>query len=83
MSTAPESEWATRKQRIDSQLAACGSVVEALDPHNPAAAYTHHALTEFPTANGPADSTREMPSSTKGKPHRRMPRKNCKDYSAW
>jgi len=55
MSTSSESEWATRKKRIDPQLAACGWMVGAFDPHCPLGAYTHHALTEFPTANGPAD----------------------------
>jgi hypothetical protein len=56
MSPAPESEWATRKPRIDPQLTACRWGVKALDPRSPAAGYTHQALTEFPTANGPADS---------------------------
>jgi type I restriction enzyme R subunit len=55
MATSSESEWATRKKRINPQLEACGWVVEAFDPHSPPSAYTNHALTEFPTANGPAD----------------------------
>src|SRR5260370_33418977 len=55
MATPSESEWATRKKRINPQLAACGWLVEAFDPHNTPETYTHHALTEFPTANGPAD----------------------------
>ena len=55
MSAPSESEWATRMKRIDPQLAACGWLVEACNPHGPPGACTHHALTEFPTANGPAD----------------------------
>ncbi len=55
MSISSEAEWETRKKRIDPQLAACGWVVVPSDPHSPLGAYTHHALTEFPTANGPTD----------------------------
>jgi type I restriction enzyme R subunit len=55
MSTLTTSEWATRKKRIDPQLAASGWVVEAFDGHLSLAGCAHHALTEFPTANGPAD----------------------------
>jgi type I restriction enzyme R subunit len=55
MTMSPESEWATRKKRIDPQLAASGWLVGASDPDRLLAACTHDALTEFPTANGPAD----------------------------
>ncbi len=55
MSTASESEWATRKKRINPQLAASGWIVKAADSQRPPAAYTHHAVTELPTDNGPAD----------------------------
>src|ERR1700736_4230734 len=55
MSTSSESEWATRKKRIDPLLAASGWVVTAHPPHSPPVAWTHHAVVEFPTDNGPAD----------------------------
>lgn len=52
-----EPEWLTRKRRIDTQLKAlrpAWDIVpfrEGMD----LARLTHHAVTEFPTANGPAD----------------------------
>jgi type I restriction enzyme R subunit len=49
------SEWATRKKRIDPQLATAGWVVQDFDEQTSLAACQRHALTEFPTANGPAD----------------------------
>jgi type I restriction enzyme, R subunit len=55
MSDSYESEWATRKKRIDPQLAASGWIVEACAARCPLGDYAHHALTEFPTTNGPAD----------------------------
>jgi type I restriction enzyme R subunit len=55
MSTSFESEWATRKKRINPQLAACGWIVKPTDPLGSPNSYTNHALVEFPTANGPAD----------------------------
>jgi type I restriction enzyme R subunit len=55
MSALTPSEWATRKKRIDPQLVAAGWEVEAFNGHISLAECAHHALTEFPTANGPAD----------------------------
>src|ERR1700680_4008381 len=55
MSASSESEWATRKKRIDPQLAASGWIVGAPVSHGVLGSHTNHALTEFPTANGPAD----------------------------
>ena len=55
MPPPPESEWTTRKERIDPLLAASGWRVEPFHPATLLADCTHHALTEFPTANGPAD----------------------------
>jgi type I restriction enzyme R subunit len=52
-----ESEWLTRKTRIDKQLKALKPGWEiipykiGMDP----ATLTHHAVEEYPTANGPAD----------------------------
>jgi type I restriction enzyme R subunit len=56
--TAPaphESEWLTRKKRIDPQFKALGWQIVPFDPARPLSALTHHAITEFETANGPAD----------------------------
>jgi type I restriction enzyme R subunit len=50
-----ESEWATRKKRMDPMLAAAGWLVRAFEPGKRLAGFTRHALTEFPTDNGPAD----------------------------
>ena len=44
-----------RKKRIDPQLVACGWLVVPCNTHSLLVAYTQHAVTEFPTANGPAD----------------------------
>jgi type I restriction enzyme R subunit len=50
-----ESEYMTRRNRIDPELKAQGwsiaPFVEGSDP----TAWTHHAVTEYPTSNGPAD----------------------------
>ncbi len=52
-----EAEWKTRRDRIDKRLRACNppwQIVpwkEGLDTSR----LTRHAVTEFPTANGPAD----------------------------
>jgi type I restriction enzyme, R subunit len=52
-----EAEWRTRKTRIDIRLRSLNppwEIIryrEGLDP----TALTHHAVEEFPTANGPAD----------------------------
>jgi type I restriction enzyme R subunit len=53
--TAHESEWLTRKKRIDLRLAALGWEVVPFDPAVLLSAYQRHAVTEFPTDNGPAD----------------------------
>src|SRR6266536_419660 len=50
-----ESEYRTRRQRIDPMLEAQSCDVVAFDPAQPLSNYAHHALTEFPTDNGPAD----------------------------
>jgi type I restriction enzyme R subunit len=50
-----ESEWVSRKKRIDPMLRSNGWVVAPFDLARPLSAYTHHAVTEYPTANGPAD----------------------------
>jgi type I restriction enzyme R subunit len=55
MTTPSESEKVTRKKRIDPMLKAWGWAVEESVPHRQPASYSNHALTEFPTANGPAD----------------------------
>ena len=50
-----ESEYRTRRKRIDPRLAAAGWTVTAHNPATPLFFYTRHAVTEFPTDNGPAD----------------------------
>jgi type I restriction enzyme R subunit len=50
-----ESEGATRRRRIDPMLTRQGWIVVPYVPGHPTAAYSHHAVTEYPTANGPAD----------------------------
>lgn len=50
-----ESEWKTRRDRINPRLKAWGWEVARFDPAQPLAGYRHHALEEFTTANGPAD----------------------------
>jgi type I restriction enzyme R subunit len=52
MTASSESEWATRKKRIDPQLEASGWRVEGSGTASPRETYAH---AEFPTANGPAD----------------------------
>ena len=52
-----EPEWQTRKRRIDAQLRALNPAWEII-PHKTGldlSRLSHHAVTEFPTANGPAD----------------------------
>ncbi len=52
-----ESEWQTRKKRIDAQLRSCKPVWD-LVPWHPGldvSTLRCHAVTEFPSANGPAD----------------------------
>lgn len=52
-----EPEWLTRKRRIDTQLKALRPAWEIVPFREgmDLARLTHHAVTEFPTANGPAD----------------------------
>jgi type I restriction enzyme R subunit len=50
-----ESEYQTRRKRIDPLLKSQGWNIIALDHTNVIASYPHHAVTEYPTANGPAD----------------------------
>jgi type I restriction enzyme R subunit len=50
-----ESERRTRRSRIDPRLRACGWEIVSFDPARPLSSYRHHAIEEFPTANGPAD----------------------------
>ena len=51
---ALEAEYQTRRQRIDSKLQDHGWTVVAFGESTPLSAYTHHAVAEYPTANGPA-----------------------------
>jgi type I restriction enzyme, R subunit len=56
MSAIPnESEYRTRRQRIDPLLRAQGWIIAPYDPAAPPTRLTHHALTEYDTVNGPAD----------------------------
>jgi type I restriction enzyme R subunit len=55
VSAHAESEWLTRKKRIDPQLQAGGWRIIPFDPETPASAYRQHAVGEFLTDNGPAD----------------------------
>ncbi len=48
-------ERETRRTRIDPQLIAQGWEVVPYDPNRPVIACTNHAVTEFPTDDGPAD----------------------------
>lgn len=50
-----EGERRTRKARIDPRLKAWGWEIAPFNPARPLGRYTHHAIEEFPTANGPAD----------------------------
>jgi type I restriction enzyme R subunit len=53
--TRHESERTTRKNRIDPLLRAQGWTIVPFDPDTPWNRYTTHAVTEFETADGPAD----------------------------
>jgi type I restriction enzyme R subunit len=57
MSDAPqaESEWQTRKRRIDTRLGATGWEIVPFDPGRPLASFQRSALTEYETDQGPAD----------------------------
>jgi hypothetical protein len=50
-----EPEYRTRRTRIDPQLIAQGWAIVPFHAATAPALYTHHAVTEYPTANGPAD----------------------------
>ncbi|HVC94738.1 MAG TPA: type I restriction-modification enzyme R subunit C-terminal domain-containing protein, partial [Pirellulales bacterium] len=49
------SEARTRRERVDPMLTAAGWSVVPFDLDRPLTAYARHALTEYPTENGPAD----------------------------
>jgi type I site-specific restriction endonuclease len=51
----PESEWQTRKQRIDPKLESQGWTIAPFDPARPLPWYQNCAIEEYPTENGPAD----------------------------
>jgi type I restriction enzyme R subunit len=55
MRPAEESERRTRRERIDPMLRASGWTDTAFVPGRALSNYSAHALTEYPTANGPAD----------------------------
>src|SRR6266568_7065728 len=57
LSSQAESERRTRKTRIDPRLEAQGWKVVPFDPAAGLSKYTRHAITEYPTQNGPADYT--------------------------
>jgi len=50
-----ESEWLTRKKRIDPKLKALGWTLVPFDERADLSKYASHAIAEYPTANGPAD----------------------------
>jgi type I restriction enzyme R subunit len=50
-----ELEWKTRKSRVDPKLRALAWRIVAFKAELPISECTQHAVTEFPTANGPAD----------------------------
>jgi type I restriction enzyme, R subunit len=50
-----ESEAATRRKRVDPLLNSQGWEVVPYVPGRPLSCYTHHAIAEYPTENGPAD----------------------------
>jgi len=50
-----ESERRTRKSRIDPRLKQLGWDITPFNPSKPLSGYRHHAIEEYPTANGPAD----------------------------
>jgi type I restriction enzyme R subunit len=54
-SAQSESEWQTRRQRVDPLLESSGWKIIPFDPSRLTAGYKNHAVTEYPTANGPAD----------------------------
>jgi len=55
MAERQESEWETRKGRIDKRLTDAGWDLVRQGAVRPARFYQHHALEEYPTDKGPAD----------------------------
>jgi type I restriction enzyme, R subunit len=54
-SPSQESERRTRRERIDPKLRAAGWTIAPFDSRADQSRFGHHAIEEFPTANGPAD----------------------------
>lgn len=50
-----ESEWVTRKRRIDARLVAMGWEIVPQGGAQVPEKFRHHAIEEYPTENGPAD----------------------------
>ena len=50
-----ESEWRSRKRRIDPRLRDAGWRIVPHDPARPLSAFDGCAIEEYPTINGPAD----------------------------
>ncbi len=50
-----ESDWLTRKKRIDPKLKALGWKLMPFDESAELAGFKRHAIGEYPTAHGPAD----------------------------
>jgi type I restriction enzyme R subunit len=61
-----ESEWQTRKKRIDTRLRALGWKVTPFDPARPLTSFPQNAITEYPTDNGPADYALSLGSALLG-----------------
>lgn len=55
MTLEAEKEFQTRKQRIDRRLEAAGWKVVPFKEGQKLSSYSHHAIEEYPTSNGPAD----------------------------
>jgi type I restriction enzyme R subunit len=50
-----ELEWKTRRSRVDPNLRGSGWKIVPFTPDLELSTFTRHAVTEFPTSNGPAD----------------------------
>jgi type I restriction enzyme R subunit len=50
-----EREYQTRRERIDPQLKSAGWAIVEFAENRPLSDHARHAVTEYPTANGPAD----------------------------
>ncbi len=55
MSAQAEPEYRTRRRRIDPMLKSQGWKIVSFDDGKTLTGYTNHAVTEYPTDNGPAD----------------------------